>query len=89
MTALASSGTSVLLEALGRELPADRLVVDPDVLAGLSHDEAEWAAVGQAALALRARSEAEVQIAVRICADLGVPVVARQGVVRSAAFPAT
>jgi glycolate oxidase len=52
-------------------------VTDPEVLASLSHDEAEWAAVGQPALGLRARSEAEVQHAVRICADLGVPVVAR------------
>ncbi|HTL24651.1 MAG TPA: FAD-binding protein, partial [Mycobacteriales bacterium] len=67
----------MLVEALGRELPADRLVLDPDVLASLSHDEAEWAPVGVAAVALRARSEAEVQAAVRVCADLGVPVVAR------------
>ena len=52
-------------------------MTDPEVLASLSHDEAEWAAVGQPALGLRARSEAEVQHAVRICADLGVPVVAR------------
>lgn len=78
MTAvLPAFGTGVLLEALGRVLPGDRLVVDPEVLAGLSHDEAEWAPVGRAALALRARSEAEVQAAVRVCADLGVPVVAR------------
>jgi glycolate oxidase len=77
MTAVTASGPEVLVEALGRELPADRLVLDPDVLASLSHDEAEWAAVGHAAVALRARSEAEVQAAVRVCADLGVPVVAR------------
>src|SRR3978361_2019357 len=30
-------------EALGRGLAADRLVLDPDVLAAMSHDEAEWA----------------------------------------------
>jgi hypothetical protein len=29
------------------------LIVDPDVLSGLSHDEAEWAPVGSAAGALR------------------------------------
>lgn len=69
--------TDVLLEALGRELPPHRLVVDPDVLAGLSHDEAEWAPVGRAAVAVRARSEADVQAAVRVCAELGVPLVAR------------
>ena len=51
--------------------------MDQDVLSGLSHDEAEWAAVGTATVGLRARTEAEVQTAVRICADLRVPVVPR------------
>ena len=69
--------TTVLLEALGRGIPRDRLIVDEDVLASLSHDEAEWAAVGRAAVGLRARSEAEVQHAVSVCAELGVAVVAR------------
>jgi glycolate oxidase len=76
MTTLAAP-TEVLLEALGRVVPADRLVVDADVLASLSHDEAEWAPVGRAAVALRPRSEAEVSAAVAVCADLSVPVVAR------------
>ena len=58
-------------------LPADRIVVDPDVLASLSHDEAEWAPTGRAAAAVRARSETEVQQVVRACAELGVPVVPR------------
>ncbi|HEY2279307.1 MAG TPA: FAD-linked oxidase C-terminal domain-containing protein [Streptosporangiaceae bacterium] len=65
------------MEALGRVLPADRIVVDPDVLASLSHDEAEWAPTGRAAAAVRARTEAEVQHVVRTCAELGVPVVPR------------
>ena len=60
-------------------LPGDRLIVDEDVLASLSHDEAEWAAVGHAAVGLRARSEAEVQHAVSVCAELGVAVVAGAG----------
>ena len=68
---------STLLELLGRELPADRIVVDPDVLAGLSHDEAEWAAVGRAAVGVRAGSEAEVQTAVRLAAASNTPVVPR------------
>ena len=76
MTAVAA-GPGVLLEALGRVVPSERLVVDTDVLASLSHDEAEWAPVGEAAVALRARNEAEVSAAVAVCADLGVPVVAR------------
>jgi glycolate oxidase len=66
-----------LLEALSRELPADRLVRDPAVLDALSHDEAQWAAVGNPAVAVRARTESDVQIAVRVAADLGLPVVPR------------
>jgi glycolate oxidase len=52
-------------------------VVDPDVLAAISLDHAEWAPVGQAAVGARARSEAEVQHVVRVCAELGAPVVPR------------
>jgi glycolate oxidase len=59
-----------LVEALSRGLPGDRLVVDPDVLAAMSHDEAEWAPVGQAVAGVRARTEAEVQHVVRTCAEL-------------------
>jgi glycolate dehydrogenase FAD-linked subunit len=66
-----------LTQALSRELPPERLVVDPDVLAALSHDDAEWAPAGQAAVGVRARSEAEVQHVVRICAELGAPIVPR------------
>jgi glycolate oxidase len=68
---------AALVEALSWGLPGDRIVVDPDVLAALSHDEAEWAPVGKAAAAVRARSEAEVQHVVRACAELGAPVVPR------------
>jgi len=68
---------AVLVQALSRALPDQRLVVDRDVLASLSHDDAEWAPVGHAAVALRAHTEAEVQAAVRVCADLRVPIVAR------------
>jgi glycolate oxidase len=67
----------VLVEALSRGLPGDRIVADPDVLAALSHDEAEWAPAGKAAAAVRARTEAEVQHVVRTCAGLGAPVVPR------------
>jgi glycolate oxidase len=66
-----------LLEALGRSLPADRIVADPDVLAAMSHDEAEWAPAGRAAAGVRARSESEVQQVVRICAEFGAAVVPR------------
>jgi glycolate oxidase len=69
--------TPQLLEALSRTIPEQRLVTDRDVIASLSADDAEWAPVGTALVALRARSEAEVQEAVRVCADLRVPVVPR------------
>ncbi|MGD0066183.1 MAG: FAD-binding protein, partial [Streptosporangiaceae bacterium] len=73
----APPGESLLVEALSRGLPGDRLVVDPDVLAAMSHDEAEWAPAGKAAAGVRARSEAEVQHVVRTCAASGAPVVPR------------
>jgi glycolate oxidase len=68
---------ATLVEALSRGLPGDRLVVDPDVVAAMSHDEAEWAPAGQAAVGVRAQTEAEVQHVVRTCAGLGAPVVPR------------
>jgi glycolate oxidase len=73
----AEAPASVVVEALSRGLPPGRIVTDPEVLASLSHDDAEWAPAGQAAAAVRARSEAEVQYVVRTCAELGVAVVAR------------
>jgi glycolate oxidase len=73
----AGTGSAVVVEALSRELPASRIVVDSDVLAAISHDDAEWAPVGRAAAGVRARSETEVQHVVRICAALGVPLVPR------------
>jgi glycolate oxidase len=66
-----------VIEALSRGLPADRIVADPDVLAAMSHDDAEWAPAGRPAAGVRARSEAEVQHVVRACAELGVAVVPR------------
>ncbi|GLY33158.1 glycolate oxidase [Kineosporia sp. NBRC 101731] len=52
-------------------------MVDVDVLAGLSHDDAEWAPVGMPLAALRAQSTDEVSRAVAVCAELNVPVVSR------------
>jgi glycolate oxidase len=62
---------------LSRVLPGDRIVADPGVLAAMSRDDAEWAPAGRAAAGVRARSEAEVQQVVRICAELGAAVVPR------------
>jgi glycolate oxidase len=66
-----------LISALERGLPNGRLVVDPDVLAAISHDDAEWAPAGRAAAGVRARTEGEVQHVVRTCAQFGAPVVPR------------
>ena len=66
-----------LIGVLGRGLPDERLVIDPDVLAAISHDEAEWAPVGRAVAGVRARTEAEVRHVVRTCAEYRAPVVPR------------
>ena len=68
---------AALVAALGDGLPDGRLVVDPDVLAALSHDHAEWAPVGRAVAGVRARTEDEVRHVVRVCAEFGAPVVPR------------
>ena len=75
--AAVAPGDAGLLGALGRGLPDGRVVTDPDVLAALSHDDAEWAPAGRAVAAVRARTEAEVQHVVRTCAEFGAPVVPR------------
>jgi glycolate oxidase len=77
MTTQLNLDAGKVIEALSRELPADRVVADPDVLAAMSHDDAEWAPVGRPAAGVRARSEAEVRRVVRTCAVLGVAVVPR------------
>src|SRR3984957_9739496 len=71
------AGTAGLVSALGRGLPPGRLVTDSDVLAGLSHDEAEWAPAGRAVAGVRARTEGELRHVVRTCAQFGAPVVPR------------
>jgi len=53
------------------------VLTDPDVLASLGHDDAEWAPAGLAVGAVRARSTAEVQRVVAACAEQGIPVVTR------------
>jgi glycolate oxidase len=69
--------TAGLLAALGRGLPDDRIIIDPDVLASVSHDDAEWAPVGRPVAGVRARTEAEIQHVVRTCAEFRAPVVPR------------
>ncbi|RSM55455.1 FAD-binding oxidoreductase [Actinoplanes sp. ATCC 53533] len=63
--------------SLAADLPGLDLIVDPDVLASLSHDDAEWAAAGRPVAAVRARTTAEVSAIVAACAARGIPVVPR------------
>lgn len=69
--------TGSLPEDLAAALPGSNLIVDPDVLASLSHDDAEWAPAGKPVGAIRARSTEEVSAIVAACAERGIPVVAR------------
>ena len=72
-----AAAAAALVSALDRGLPGGRLVVDPDVLAAISHDEAEWAPVGRAVAGVRAETEGQVQHVVRVCAEFGAPIVPR------------
>jgi glycolate oxidase len=65
------------LTALSAALPSDAIIVDRDITRSLSHDEAEWAPVGEPVALIRASSSDQVAAAVRICAHFGVPVTAR------------
>jgi glycolate oxidase len=76
-TAAARVDAAGLISALGRGLPDGRLVIDADVLAAISHDDAEWAPAGRAVAGVRARTEDEVRHVVRTCAEFGAPVVPR------------
>ncbi|MFW3470222.1 hypothetical protein ACN24M_01860 [Streptomyces microflavus] len=63
-----------IAEVLRRRLPAGRVVTDPDIVAGLSHDQAVWAPVGRAVVVVRAKSTDEVRTVVRACLEQSVPV---------------
>jgi glycolate oxidase len=66
-----------IVDRLARALPNSSLIVDPDVLASLSHDEAEWAPAARPLAAVRARGADEVAKVVCACAALDIPVVPR------------
>jgi glycolate oxidase len=53
------------------------LITDPNTLAGLSHDEAEWAPAGTPYAAYRPQSTEDVQRAVKACAENNIPIVPR------------
>lgn len=67
----------MLIERLRERILADRLQLDPGVMASYAHDEAEWAPHGTPLVLVRPRTAEEVQEVVRACIDLDVPVVPR------------
>ena len=67
----------VVAEQLSRVLPVDRVVVDPDVLVGLSQDKAGLTTYGLPVVAVRPRTTTEVSAALRVAADLSLVVVPR------------
>ena len=66
-----------VLAALAAAVPPEALIIDRDVIRSLSHDEAEWAPVGEPLALIRATSSDQVAATVRTCAHFGVPVTAR------------
>ncbi|WGW13093.1 FAD-linked oxidase C-terminal domain-containing protein [Saxibacter everestensis] len=66
-----------IIEALASLVAADRLVTDPDVMAGYLHDEAEWAEYEPAAAVVRPRTTEDVAAVVRWCFANRVAVVPR------------
>lgn len=67
----------MLIDDLAAVLPADRLVRDPDVVAGFAHDEAEWAPHGRPAVVVRPHTPEEVQAVVKACLRTRTPLVTR------------
>ncbi|ATE53989.1 FAD-binding oxidoreductase [Actinosynnema pretiosum] len=66
-----------LLDALADLALPDPALTDPDVLASLSHDDAEWAPVGAPLAAVRPRTPEQVRDVVRACLAHGAPIVPR------------
>jgi len=67
----------VLIDALRRALPEGRLVLDPDVMRGYSHDQASWAEHALPDVVVRPRDATEVQTVVRLCVEHRTPLVTR------------
>lgn len=68
---------SALIDALCQRLPADRLLLDPDVTATYAHDEAEWAPHASPVAVVRPTTAEEVQAVVRACIEHRAPVITR------------
>ena len=66
-----------VLDAISAHLPPERILLDPALVASLSHDDAEWAPIGTALAVARPETSSKVQTVVRACYEHRVPVVAR------------
>ena len=64
-------------ERLLADLPPDRVVTDPDILAAYAHDDTAWAEAGKSIALVRPQSTAEVAAVVTACAAADVPIVPR------------
>lgn len=79
MNAIPADSTAAVsvLENLLAVLPSDRVVTDPDVLAGYHRDKADLCEAGTPLAVLRPRDTAEVSAIVKVAAAHGAPVVAQ------------
>lgn len=68
-----------VLSALTAALPDGRVIDDVDLMSAYTHDEAEWAPFVTPVAVVRPRTEGEVQNAVKVCAEFGIPIVPRGG----------
>ncbi|WP_338887241.1 FAD-binding oxidoreductase [Rhodococcus sovatensis] len=66
-----------IVEQLLKSVPADQVVVDPDIVASYQHDEAEWAPYATPVAVVRPRTAEQVQAIVRACLEHGAAVVTR------------
>ncbi len=64
-------------ERLFADLPPDRVLTDPDVVASYLHDDAAWADYGAPLAVVRPQTTAEVAAVVRACAARRIPIVPR------------
>jgi len=68
---------TTVLEALAAALPADALVTDPDIVEGYRYDRAMTVVPGKPLAVVRPSTTAQVQAAVAVAAEHGVPLVTR------------
>ncbi|OON72200.1 FAD-binding oxidoreductase [Streptomyces tsukubensis] len=66
-----------MVNTAAQNIPAGRVLIDPESLERYRHDEAEWAPHGMPLAVVRPKDTAEVRDVVRHCISHGVPLVAR------------